>query len=76
MLSQPFRMDFERAGGQAWHTPDFLAVIGGGMRLLDVRPMKLIEEEDALKFAAAGEVAASTPTPAGSAYGSSTRSAV
>ncbi|MFF2524399.1 hypothetical protein [Streptomyces liangshanensis] len=37
VLSQPFRMDFEQAGGQAWHIPDFLAVTGGGMWLLDVR---------------------------------------
>ncbi|MFJ8466026.1 hypothetical protein [Streptomyces swartbergensis] len=57
MLSQPFRLDFEHAGGHAWHIPDFLAVIGGGMWLLDVRPMELIKEEDALKFAAAREVA-------------------
>ncbi|MFG2028098.1 TnsA-like heteromeric transposase endonuclease subunit [Streptomyces sp. NPDC048825] len=58
VLSQPFRLDFEHAGGHAWHIPDFLAVIGGGMWLLDVRPMELIKEEDALKFAAAREVAA------------------
>jgi hypothetical protein len=57
VLSQPFRPDFEHAGGHAWHIPDFLAVIGGGMWLLDVRPMELIKEEDALKFAAAREVA-------------------
>lgn len=31
VLSQPFRLDFEHAGGHAWHIPDFLAVIGGGM---------------------------------------------
>ena len=48
VLSQPFRLDFEHAGGDAWHIPDFLAVIGGGMWLLDVRPMELIKEEDAL----------------------------
>ncbi|MGW2017342.1 hypothetical protein [Streptomyces sp. NPDC001927] len=58
VLSQPFRLDFEYVGGQAWHIPDFLAVIGGGMWLMDVRPMGLIKGEDALKFAAAREVAA------------------
>ncbi|MFG2407430.1 TnsA-like heteromeric transposase endonuclease subunit [Streptomyces brevispora] len=58
VLSQPFRLDFEHAGGRAWHIPDFLAVIGGGMWLLDVRPMELIKEDDALKFAASREVAA------------------
>ncbi|WP_369356124.1 hypothetical protein [Streptomyces sp. cg2] len=58
VLSQPFRLDFEHTGGQAWQIPDFLAVIDGGMWLLDVRPMELIKEEDALKFAAAREMAA------------------
>ncbi|MEV6512027.1 hypothetical protein AB0M61_38670 [Streptomyces sp. NPDC051642] len=58
VLSQPFRLDFEHAGGPARHIPDFLAVIGGWMWLPDVRPMKLIKEEDALRFAAAGELAA------------------
>lgn len=57
VLSQPFRLDFEHARGHAWHIPDFLTVIGGGMWLLDVRPMELIKE-DALKFAAAREGAA------------------
>jgi hypothetical protein len=59
VLSQPFRLDFEHVSGQAWHIPDFLAVLDGGMWLLDVRPMELIKEEDALKFAAAREAAAS-----------------
>ncbi|MEU6218102.1 hypothetical protein ABZ845_11370 [Streptomyces sp. NPDC047022] len=58
VLSQPFRLDFEHAGGSSWHIPDFLAVIDGGMWLLDVRPMELVKDEDALKFAAAREVAA------------------
>ncbi len=58
VLSQPFRLDFEHEGGQSWHIPDFLAMIGGGMWLLDVRPMELIRDEDALKFAAARETAA------------------
>jgi hypothetical protein len=38
VLSQPFRPDFEHAGGHAWHIPDFLAVIGGGMWLLGRPP--------------------------------------
>ncbi|MFG3668999.1 TnsA-like heteromeric transposase endonuclease subunit [[Kitasatospora] papulosa] len=58
VLSQPFRLDFDHASGHAWHVPDFLAVVDGGMWLLDVRPIELIKEEDALKFAAAREVAA------------------
>jgi hypothetical protein len=58
VLSQPFRLDFGHEGGHAWHIPDFLAVIGGGMRLLGIGPMDLIKDEDALKFAAATELAA------------------
>ncbi|WUC24883.1 transposase [Streptomyces sp. NBC_00562] len=58
VLSQPFRLDFEHVGGPSWHIPDFLALIGGGMWLLDVRPMELIKDEDAMKFAAAREAAA------------------
>lgn len=58
VLSQPFRLDFEHVGGPSWHIPDFLALISGGMWLLDVRPMELIKDGDALKFAAAREVAA------------------
>ncbi|MFE5097030.1 hypothetical protein ACFRCI_43725 [Streptomyces sp. NPDC056638] len=58
VLSQPFRLDFQHGGGSSWHIPDYLAVIGGGMWLLDVRPMELIKDEDALKFAAAREMAA------------------
>ncbi|MFJ8970826.1 TnsA-like heteromeric transposase endonuclease subunit [Streptomyces anulatus] len=57
VLSQPFRLDFEHIHGQSWHIPDFLAMVGSGMWLLDVRPMELVKEEDALKFAAAREVA-------------------
>ncbi|MEY9839507.1 hypothetical protein ABH941_004769 [Streptacidiphilus sp. EB103A] len=58
VLSQPFRLDFEYAGGWAWHIPDYLALIDGGMWLLDVRPMDLVKENDAVKFAAARETAA------------------
>lgn len=58
VLSQPFRLDFDHVGGWSWHIPDFLAVIDDGMWLLDVRPMKLVKDVDALKFAAARETAA------------------
>ncbi|MER7178633.1 TnsA-like heteromeric transposase endonuclease subunit [Streptomyces hyaluromycini] len=60
VLSQPFRLDFEHADGRAWHVPDFLAVIEGGMWLLDVRPAHLVKASDALKFAAARETAAAS----------------
>ncbi|MEU4347644.1 TnsA-like heteromeric transposase endonuclease subunit [Streptomyces sp. NPDC023838] len=59
VLSQPFRLDFEHTGGRAAHTPDVLAIWpDGGRWLFDVRPRRLVGEDDALKFAAAGEVAA------------------
>ncbi|MFD8044837.1 hypothetical protein ACFV5E_15510 [Streptomyces chartreusis] len=58
VLSQPFRLDFDHVDGSSWHIPDYLAMIGGGMWLLDVRPMELVKDVDALKFAAAREVAA------------------
>ncbi|WP_424886723.1 TnsA-like heteromeric transposase endonuclease subunit [Streptomyces sp. XH2] len=59
VLPQPFRLDFEHADGRAEHTPDFLAIAPGGQRwLFDVRPRRLIEESDALKFAATQEMAA------------------
>ena len=58
VLSQPFRLDFGHKSGSSWHIPDYLAVIGGGRWLMDVRPLRLIKDEDALKFAAAREMAA------------------
>ncbi|MFJ1732995.1 TnsA-like heteromeric transposase endonuclease subunit [Streptomyces sp. NPDC088254] len=59
VLPQPFRLEFEHAGGRAAHTPDFLVIWpGGGRWLFDVRPLRLIGLDDALKFAAAGEAAA------------------
>ncbi|MFF7980570.1 hypothetical protein ACFZDK_15795 [Streptomyces sp. NPDC007901] len=58
VLSQPFRLDFEHVGGQSWHIPDHLAVFGGGMWPLDVRPIDLVKDADALKFSASREVAA------------------
>jgi len=59
VLSQPFRLKFETADGEAGeHIPDFLAVFRDGSRwLLDVRPARLIKDEDAVRFAAASEAA-------------------
>lgn len=58
VFPQPFRLSFEHVGGRASHTPDFLAVMpDGGRWLFDVRPYRLISQEDALKFAATEEVA-------------------
>ncbi|MFE2543619.1 TnsA-like heteromeric transposase endonuclease subunit [Actinacidiphila glaucinigra] len=59
VLPQPFRLTFEHDGGLSRHVPDFLAVMTDGTRwLFDVRPQALIRSTDALKFAAAGAVAA------------------
>jgi hypothetical protein len=59
ILPQPFRLRFETAGGDfREHVPDFLAVFRDGSRwLFDVRPARLVKEEDATCFAAAGEAA-------------------
>jgi hypothetical protein len=59
VLSQPFRLKFETAGGETGeHIPDFLAVFRDGSRwLLDVRPAVLVKDEDAVRFAAAAEAA-------------------
>lgn len=58
VLSQPFRLTFEAAGGRGQHIPDFLVVLGRGAKwLFDVRPLLLVGDEDAVRFAAAGEAA-------------------
>jgi hypothetical protein len=59
VLSQPFRLKFETAGGDSGeHIPDFLAVFRDGSRwLLDVRPAGLVKDEDAVRFAVAAEAA-------------------
>jgi hypothetical protein len=57
-LAQPFRFRFQARDGHGEHIPDFLAVFKDGSRwLLDVRPAGLVEDEDAVRFAAAAEVA-------------------
>lgn len=59
VFPQPFRLSFEHVSGRADHIPDFLAVMpDGGRWLFDVRPRRLVGEEDALKFAATEEAAA------------------
>jgi hypothetical protein len=59
VLPQPFRLRFETAAGEfREHIPDFLAVFRDGSRwLFDVRPAKLVREQDETCFAAAGEAA-------------------
>jgi len=57
VVSQPHRMRFESASGPREHTPDFLAVTGDGVWLLDVRPADRIGAADRVKFAASAEAA-------------------
>ncbi|MEY9875872.1 hypothetical protein ABH931_005379 [Streptacidiphilus sp. MAP12-33] len=58
VLAQPFRLDFTWRDGTGRHIPDFLALVAGGVLLLDVRPAHLIKEDDAVKFAATAQAAA------------------
>ncbi|WP_327372260.1 TnsA-like heteromeric transposase endonuclease subunit [Streptomyces sp. NBC_01217] len=61
VLPQPFRLSFEDVGGRVEHTPDLLAVMpDGGRWLFDVRPRRLIQKADAVKFAASAEAAAAS----------------
>lgn len=59
ILPQPFTLRFGIPGGEfREHVPDFLAVAGDGSRwLFDVRPARLVKEDDAACFAAAAEAA-------------------
>jgi len=59
VLPQPFTLRFGICGGGfREHVPDFLAVSGDGSRwLFDVRPARLVKEDDATCFAAAAEAA-------------------
>jgi hypothetical protein len=59
VLPQPFTLRFGTAGGGFLkHVPDFLAVFRDGSRWqLDVRPARLVAEDDAVRFAAAAEAA-------------------
>ncbi|MFB6932140.1 TnsA-like heteromeric transposase endonuclease subunit [Streptomyces chartreusis] len=59
VLCQPFRLQFFSEGKAMRHTPDFLLVTESGLFLIDVRPADRIKPEDALRFAAAAEVALS-----------------
>jgi hypothetical protein len=59
IVPQPFLLRFGISGGEfREHVPDFLAVFRDGSRwLFDVRPARLVKEEDATCFAAAAEAA-------------------
>jgi hypothetical protein len=57
VVSQPFRLRAETAAGWREHVPDFLAVTGSGVHLVDVRPRDLVRDEDRVLFAAAAEAA-------------------
>jgi hypothetical protein len=57
VMSQPFRLRAETTAGWREHIPDFLAFTRDGAHLVDVRPRKLIKDEDRVLFAAAAEAA-------------------
>jgi hypothetical protein len=59
VLPQPFTLRFGiPGGGFREHVPDFLVVSGDGSRwLFDVRPARLVKDDDATCFAAAAEAA-------------------
>lgn len=59
VLPQPFTLRFGTVDdGLLKHVPDFLAMFRDGSRwLFDVRPARLIREDDAMRFAAAAEAA-------------------
>jgi hypothetical protein len=58
VVSQPLRLQFATASGvREEHVPDFLAVTRAGSWLVDVRPERLIKDEDRQAFAAAAEAA-------------------
>jgi hypothetical protein len=57
VVSQPFWLRFTAAGGRVGHVPDFLAVTGAGVWLIDVRPAGRVGEGDRVKFAASAEAA-------------------
>ncbi len=42
LVSQPFRLRVQTTAGWREHIPDFLAVTGYGVHLIDVRPRALI----------------------------------
>jgi hypothetical protein len=56
-LAQPLRLGFGGRAGEREHTPDFLALTRSGTWLVDVRPARLIKDEDRESFAAAQELA-------------------
>lgn len=57
VLAQPFELRFCTTAGIRRHIPDFLAVTGAGVWLVDVRPGERVRDGDRLAFAAAAEVA-------------------
>jgi hypothetical protein len=57
VVSQPLRLRAATKAGWREHIPDFLAVTGHGVWLIDVRPRALIKDDDRVLFAAAAEAA-------------------
>jgi hypothetical protein len=57
VLAQPLQLRFRTTGGWRRHIPDYLVLTDSGTWLVDVRPARLIAQEDLESFAAAAEVA-------------------
>ena len=57
VVSQPFRLRVETAAGWREHIPDFIAMNGQDVWLVDVRPRALVKDDDRVLFAAAAEAA-------------------
>ena len=57
VVAQPFRLRFRTNGEWREHVPDFLAILGDGRWLFDVRPAGRVGAKDEVCFAAAGEAA-------------------
>ncbi|MFJ3628343.1 TnsA-like heteromeric transposase endonuclease subunit [Streptomyces albidoflavus] len=52
VLSQPFKLQFATADGSEDHTPDYLVLLPDTALLIDVRPGRLVKDQDLVKFAA------------------------
>jgi len=57
VVSQPLRLRYSTGDGWREHTPDFLADIGSGRWLIDVRPAARVAAQDRVAFAATAEAA-------------------
>lgn len=60
IASQPFRLDFDLAGGRRWHVPDYFVRLGDGTGVvIDVRPDSRISAHDQEVFSVTESACAS-----------------